>query len=587
MALSRRFLNLIVYSSEPGVKSLRCMDLKRLQLFYPTTPPSPTTDGHRLESAAVDAGNQKNKQQAPDLEMQSIRLPSPSFTFQACMSHGPGNRWSVSCFPLAERMVLCTDQCGRSFLYDGDKQAVIMPNLHKPDKSTPISLFVPSEDSSGGGSLFLMESSTPGVKLLRRINLARQQLFYPDTPRRSESAWVKEDLPLNMEMIRLSGRSFSFRASDSDLKNERKMDCFPLGDCKVICADNSGGFIFDLSTRRVGTIPPICKPSIMPISVFVPKADVDDDIYHEGNGSSLFLMERFLQLEEAGIQESNQFVGVINRMPATFRSNKSWHCHILAPPPFLREPCYWDNNRPEITAYGVVGGGSQVCISVKGVGTYCLDTASHTWSEVGKWMLPFGGKVEYVPELKLWFGLSAGAQQLAAADLSNMDCEPQLVGPWKELEVPEEWKQCKDSQFVNLGSGRFCIARFFQDMATGAGSGGQINNENFAVLTGVEVNVGGNGKGAGVEVNVGGNGKGRGGKKGKLQMTPHKSRRVNNTSIEVLSSWNTAASGWVLTTGRTNPRAILNLPVPPTMAPSRTSSPRKPYDRQRAPAVDR
>ncbi|KAF8679279.1 hypothetical protein HU200_046060 [Digitaria exilis] len=284
----------------------------------------------------------------------------------------------------------------------------------------------------------ILPGSTPGVKLLRRINLARQQLFYPDTPRRSESAWVKEDLPLNMEMIRLSGRSFSFRASDSDLKNERKMDCFPLGDCKVICADNSGGFIFDLSTRRVGTIPPICKPSIMPISVFVPKADVDDDIYHEGNGSSLFLMERFLQLEEAGIQESNQFVGVINRMPATFRSNKSWHCHILAPPPFLREPCYWDNNRPEITAYGVVGGGSQVCISVKGVGTYCLDTASHTWSEVGKWMLPFGGKVEYVPELKLWFGLSAGAQQLAAADLSNMDCEPQLVGPWKELEVELE-----------------------------------------------------------------------------------------------------------------------------------------------------
>nr|CAB3454966.1 unnamed protein product [Digitaria exilis] len=323
-------------------------------------------------------------------------------------------------------------------------------------------------------------------------------------------------------MIRLSGRSFSFRASDSDLKNERKMGCFPLGDCKVICADNSGGgFIFDLSRRRLGMIPPICKPSIMPISVFVPKADLDDDIYHEGNGSSLFLMERFLQLEEAGIQESNQFVGVIKHSPGTFSSIKSWHCHLLAPPPFLLEPCYWDNNRPEITAYGVVGGGSEVCISVKGVGTYCLDTASHTWSEVGKWMLPFGGKVEYVPELKLWFGLSAGAQQLAAADLSNMDCEPQLVGPWKELEVPEEWKQCKDSQFVNLGSGRFCIARFFQDMATGAGSGGKINNENFAVLTGVEVNVGGNGKG-------------RGGKKGKLQMTPHKSGRVNNTSIEVL-----------------------------------------------------
>lgn len=225
-------------------------------------------------------------------------------------------------------------------------------------------------------------------------------------------------------------------------------------------------------------MPPISKPNTTPITVFVPKADVDDDIYQEGNGSSLFLMERFLQLDAGcSIQDSNQFVGIINRTPATIRSNKSWHCDILAPPPFLREPCYWDNNRPEITAYGVVGGGSRVCISVKGVGTYCLDTASHTWSEVGKWMLPFEGKVEYVPELKLWFGLSAGAQQLAAADLSNMDSEPQLVGPWKELEVPEEWKQHKDSQFVNLGSGRFCIARFFQDMATDAGSGGEIIQE--------------------------------------------------------------------------------------------------------------
>nr|CAB3454969.1 unnamed protein product [Digitaria exilis] len=239
--------------------------------------------------------------------------------------------------------------------------------------------------------------STPGVKTLRRIDLTRQQLFYPDTPRRSESGGLaRPPSALEMETIRLSGHGFSFRASDSDPSSERKMSCFPLGDCKVICADDSGGFVFDLHRRKAGTMPHIRKPpntTTMPISVFVlvPKPDVDDEMYSDGYGSSLFLMERFLQ-PEAGMQETetenDQFVGIINRRPATFRSNKSWHCHILPPPPLLREPCHWDskNSRPEIVAYGVVGGGSQVCISVNGVGTYCLDTASHEWSEVGKSM---------------------------------------------------------------------------------------------------------------------------------------------------------------------------------------------------------
>jgi hypothetical protein len=104
---------------------------------------------------------------------------------------------------------------------------------------------------------------------------------------------------------------------------------------------------------------------------------------------------------------------------------------------------------------------SDICVSVKGVGTYCLHAATQTWTEVGKWTLPFHGRVEYVPEFNLWFGLSAESQDLAAADLSSLDYQPQLLGPWKELEPPEEWKECKDSQLVNLGSGKFCIARFF------------------------------------------------------------------------------------------------------------------------------
>jgi hypothetical protein len=53
------------------------------------------------------------------------------------------------------------------------------------------------------------------------------------------------------------------------------------------------------------------------------------------------------------------------------------------------------------------------------------------WTHVGEWALPFHGKVEYVPELKLWFGMSAKDGQLAVADLSTIlsttDSQPQLV----------------------------------------------------------------------------------------------------------------------------------------------------------------
>ncbi|GJN03485.1 hypothetical protein PR202_ga20938 [Eleusine coracana subsp. coracana] len=55
---------------------------------------------------------------------------------------------------------------------------------------------------------------------------------------------------------------------------------------------------------------------------------------------------------------------------------------------------------------------------------------NHTWIEVGKWTLPYRGKVEYVPELKLWLGFSAKNRHLAAADLSGistMNSQPQLM----------------------------------------------------------------------------------------------------------------------------------------------------------------
>ena len=110
-------------------------------------------------------------------------------------------------------------------------------------------------------------------------------------------------------------------------------------------------------------------------------------------------------------------------------------------------------------------------------GTYCLDTASHTWSKVGDWKLPFVGKVEYVPELR--FGISAsgsesgsGKGELAAADLSAMDSDhqPELVRTWEEIDgtamARYGWwldrARQQPHRLAYLGSGMFCILRFFR-----------------------------------------------------------------------------------------------------------------------------
>jgi hypothetical protein len=97
---------------------------------------------------------------------------------------------------------------------------------------------------------------------------------------------------------------------------------------------------------------------------------------------------------------------------------------------------------------------------------------------------------------------------LLADIISRLGCcwtlhQPQqLVDGWKESQPPEEWLELKDAQLVNLGSGRFCIARFFRyyDFEDDC-------SLDFAVLTDVEV----------LPCVLNGNGK------VKLEMIPHKS----------------------------------------------------------------
>ncbi|CAL5078595.1 unnamed protein product [Urochloa decumbens] len=180
-----------------------------------------------------------------------------------------------------------------------------------------------------------------------------------------------------------------------------------------------------------------------------------------------------------------------------------------------------------ITASAVIGGGRTICVSTASsyVGcnhsysshgverTYCFDTA-------------------HVPELGVWIGLSSKPpHHLCAADLSatamNANQAPKPQHVWDDFTpLPEESSsivlnrrfpqyvlyRSKEwvatlADLVNLGSGRFCIVKVFdirQDESVGRHVDDMLDDEEFAVLTGIEVV--------------------RGGEGGELRMVKHKSK---------------------------------------------------------------
>ncbi|KAF8728725.1 hypothetical protein HU200_018001 [Digitaria exilis] len=335
----------------------------------------------------------------------------------------------------------------------------------------------------------IVDNRSLGAQSLRCMDLMRHKLFNTTPPngnlrKNNPNGTLLQNkqaraAAFKMDNISLPKPSFCMRASDFDLRDPH-MHCFPAVERRVFCLDRAGrGFLLEADTSRMVMLPPLHKPKLEPISLYIPCDDLLDDL-DGGGGGSLFIMDRITKPEQ---ETDCKFEALVYRKPSANFLSYSWDCDRLLPPPCFRDTVH---SCLEISSYAVVKGGSQICISVDGVGTYCLDMVSFAWSEVGKWTLPFRGKVEYVPEMKLWFGFSAKDQHLAAADLSTMDSsQPQLLDTWNEVDLPQEWQQLQDPQLVNLGSGRFCIARFLH--AGTANSVDESSNQNVTVLTGVEV----------------------------------------------------------------------------------------------------
>lgn len=160
---------------------------------------------------------------------------------------------------------------------------------------------------------------------------------------------------------------------------------------------------------------------------------------------------------------------------------RGWVWRPLPLPPFLGNPEY---KAPDNIPFTVVDG-TMICVS-SDTSTYSFDMVALEWRKLGDWVLPFHAKAEYIPELHLWFGLLAHSPyNLCSFDLSGVtmgSCDK--LYPVQDFELDKDLlvgdRSLKDLALVNLGSCRFCIAKFFN-----------VNSDQgeaqVLVLTGVEV----------------------------------------------------------------------------------------------------
>ncbi|KAG0519399.1 hypothetical protein BDA96_09G260900 [Sorghum bicolor] len=319
----------------------------------------------------------------------------------------------------------------------------------------------------------IVHNRIEGAKSLCSIDLRRHKLFNTTTPAPNKTTAAPKGKALALDKkIRLPSPSLSMRTSDSDLK-DRRVDAMesPLPAQSINLGASAMGYSTETCVRK------------------------------QAAASSITRKIREIQLPQPVMNFRCSIVDSYwTHLPvlpsstwACTSESKSWQRQLLPPPPFVCDPKHYEHRGPKITSYAVVerGGSHVIFVSVDGAGTYSLDT-----SHVSDWVLPFTGKVEYVPELKLWFGFCTQDWQLGAADLSTMDSQPQLIaGTWKELEAPGDWRELKQPQLVNLGSGRFCITRFFFrylhpmscDLEYDSEYDEPVDEEYFTVLTGVDV----------------------------------------------------------------------------------------------------
>lgn len=305
---------------------------------------------------------------------------------------------------------------------------------------------------------------------LRHIDASR--LFFPKGER--------PPVPPPLEDARLPPPAIRFSPPITDTSNG-DMEFMLLGGgrggwkrAKVVATDHTGSCVlYDPARQTVHALPELTAPkSFMPASLAV-----GDDLYIIGTHFN------------RAFSRDDCFDGLLFN-----KDDSDWDCHSMPPPPYTHTYDPKSQRDPaHITSYAVVangrsgnGGGSSVWVSKEGLGTHSFNIRTGKWAKVGDWVLPFWGAGKYIPEHKLWFGLSAADEDdgvVCASDLrETVPAVPRIL--WRDPPTPPEWKG-KSSVLVHLGCSRFCLARFFHIIRPDGSS-----CIKFAVFAGLEVEPG-------------------------------------------------------------------------------------------------
>ncbi|KAL6640815.1 hypothetical protein ACP70R_021938 [Stipagrostis hirtigluma subsp. patula] len=291
------------------------------------------------------------------------------------------------------------------------------------------------------------------VHSLRRVDLHSRQnnLLYPTAAAAEHAAAAKDPDMLfsgdetttrgtalnKVKRIRLMGTpTQSFQPARSPF--DRSLHCVALSESKTVFLDygSRGAFLYDAAERRVVSLPSLPGSECLRVYFSVAGAKDDDIVY---------LMDRFpTPAAEDTAENRFQFHALVRRDDDDLRKNP-WDWCKLPPPPYVRDAGYRSS-----TAIGV--------------GTYCFDMASRTWSKAGEWALPFSGEIVHDPELGLWVGfvcssllwadvwcLAATGDLFSAVDWHRlMTCRDEVC---RELDQPDEWYlKNLAPQLVGLGS---------------------------------------------------------------------------------------------------------------------------------------
>ncbi|KAK1645505.1 hypothetical protein QYE76_063310 [Lolium multiflorum] len=393
-----------------------------------------------------------------------------------------------------------------------------------------------------------------GIYSLRRLNA--DNFFYPaneaaakarDLPRLRRvpadalSAWFartkKKHVPDKQleTRIRPPQPIFSVRPTTCPVTDGEynRLHSFPLSGTKIFFADSGKRTtLYDTQTRCSISTPCLHAPKDFPVALSIPSPGPEGE--QDQDGGSLYIMDTSLNPSNA-----TPFEALIWRdCPVHhFTAHKTWQCEALPRPPFFHHQL---DVHTSVLSYALVA--DIICVSLTSVGTYCFDTVSQKWSLAGDWLMPFSGKAEYDPELKLWFGVSAGNHQLpCAADLSPIlrghAPKKQHHYVWGDPQLPGDWLPdlLNPAKIVSLGSGRFCIINFFRDVGgycTACMDGpSAADGSPIVVFSGLEV-LTGNRNG-----NDGDSGKGSDSGNGlRIRMTKHKSRLCRDSDSHSLES---------------------------------------------------